>query len=162
MSVNNTAKRGEFDGSRVVVVLVPLILLQETPTSALGEKGNHMPNAVMLEKLNAAMSFGAVQALADDPGDLLERLATPGSLVEVAESVLGEDVDVSYLRDMPSALQEAIRAAVSDALQNGKAVQLQFSPAYDFGVKIWDFGDAVSVHVSGPYPTGGRALGGSV
>ena len=38
------------------------------------------------------------------------------------------------------------------AASAGKAIHLQYSPGYDFSVQLWDYGTALSVHISGPYP----------
>lgn len=87
-----------------------------------------------------------------DPGDTLDRLSVPGGLVDVAQAVLGLDnAQIEYLQSVPSVLQEAIRGAIAEALNQGKAVHLQYSPGYDFQVRLWDYGEAVSVHLSGPY-----------
>lgn len=112
-----------------------------------------MPNNMMIAQINSALAADAVGVVRSDAA-LVERLATPGAFVEIARSLLdvGDDA-LAYLEAIPTALQEAIRAAVADAVAAGKAVQFQYSPAYDFEVRLWDFGEAISVHVSGPYPT---------
>ena len=112
-----------------------------------------MPNNMMIAQANTALSAESVSALQSDAG-ITEQLAQPGGFLEVARSLLDlDDASLAYLEAIPSALQEGIRATVADAVNSGKAVQFQFSPAYDFEVRLWDFGEAVSVHVSGPYPT---------
>lgn len=112
-----------------------------------------MPNHLTIAAINAAMSLEAVRGLQGSP-ELLEQLTTRGAFVDVARTMLDlGDAQIEYLQAIPTALQEAIRSAVAEAVTAGKAVQFQYSPAYDFEVRLWDFGEAVSVHVSGPYPT---------
>ena len=52
---------------------------------------------------------------------------------------------------MPLAFKEAVRVTIRAAIQDGKGVQVQYSPAYDFGLRLWDYGQAISVHLQGPY-----------
>ena len=111
-----------------------------------------MPYAYTVAAANSGLSLEAVQGISQD-SELLARMSQPGTFLEIAQELLALDDDsMSYLREIPSALQEAIRATVADAVTNGKAVQFQYAPAYDFGVKVWDFGLAVGVHLTGPYP----------
>ncbi len=49
-------------------------------------------------------------------------------------------------------LVQGVRAAVAEAASQGKSIHFQYSPGYDFSVQMWDYGAALSVHVSGPYP----------
>ena len=117
-----------------------------------------MPNAMTVQKINMALTAESVRALAEDAA-LAEQFSRPGSLVDVASSLLElSDQEIEYLRAIPSALQEAARASIADAVSNGKAVQVQYSPAYDFEVRVWDFGEAISLHISGPYPRDFTAL----
>lgn len=111
-----------------------------------------MPNNVAVDAMNAALSTESVRAVAADAG-LVEQLQRSGSFLEVAQSLLGlDDAGLEYLRAIPTVLQESIRAAVAAAVAEGKPVQVQYSPAYDFEVRLWDYGAAVSLHISGPYP----------
>ena len=57
-----------------------------------------------------------------------------------------------YFEAIPAPLIEAMRAAIVAAIDAGQAVHLQYSPGYDFEVRLWDYGDAISIHLSGPYP----------
>jgi hypothetical protein len=112
-----------------------------------------MPYAILMEKLAPALTNDALQALKNDRRDLIDRLGTPGTLVDVAREVVGLDENESaYLEKMPPALQEGIRAAISAAIEARKSVHIHYSPGYDFEVRLWDYGQAVSVHVSAPYP----------
>jgi hypothetical protein len=60
---------------------------------------------------------------------------------------------IKYLKAMPLPVQEAIRAAIFDAITGrpGKPVQLSYLPALEFGASVTDFGEAVSIQVRGPY-----------
>jgi hypothetical protein len=118
-----------------------------------------MPNHMMVESTNGMLSSESIAAMQDSNGleEVRERLAEPGSLPGVAADLLGwGEAEVAYLDSMPTVLHEAVRAVVVAALGEGKPVVLQYSPAYDFEVRVWDFGEGVSVHVSGPYPPAPR------
>ncbi len=110
-----------------------------------------MPNAMTIASIARVLDRIRLDQAGTD--DLVGRLREPGSLVEVlkAEAEL-EDYEVEYLSSIPDALVESMRAAAVSALAAGKAVHLQYSPAYDFEVHVWDFGHAVSLHLGGPYP----------
>jgi len=113
-----------------------------------------MPNHMTVAQINAALSTESVRAIRADAPELVEQVSRSGAFVDVARALLDlSDDALAYLEAIPTALQEAVRAAVADAVNAGKAVQFQYSPAYDFEVRLWDFGEAISVHVSGPYPT---------
>jgi hypothetical protein len=113
-----------------------------------------MPSAVMMDRLATALQKEALQTLRGSRPELIERLAQRGSLTEVVEQGLDgiDDVDKAYIDAIPQALREAVRAAVVQAVDEEKSVNVQYSPAYDFEVRLWDYGDAVGVHVLGPYP----------
>ena len=111
-----------------------------------------MPSAAMVERLAAVLN---TEIAADPDPEILSRLQQPGSLIEIAIETAGltED-DVTFLEGMPNTLLEGVRAIVVQALGNNKAVHMQFSPAYEFGLHVWDYGQAVSVHLAAPYPEG--------
>lgn len=112
-----------------------------------------MPYNMTVAKVNAALTTEAVQSLAGDAPELVEQLAQSGAFLEVARTLLDAgDEEMTYLEAIPEVVQETIRAAVSAAVNAGKAVQMQYSPAYDFEVRVWDFGGAVGIHLGGPYP----------
>ncbi len=111
-----------------------------------------MPAAAVAFKLGSVLTPENLAQLGGD-ASLMSRLATEGSLVELAQE-FGEITDpdeVEYFSSIPRAIQESIRVAIRAAIQDGKGVQIQFSPAYDFGLRIWDYGQAISVHLEGPY-----------
>lgn len=120
-----------------------------------------MPHALTVDAVASALSVASVAAVRNQEEqsdvvakarELLERLAEPGTLVEVSVELLGLDDDqAAYLQKIPVALQEALRATVVAAVADGKAVHVQYSPGYDFELRLWDYGQAVSVHLSGPY-----------
>ena len=110
-----------------------------------------MPNAMTVQAVNTALTTDGVVSLSSD-GGVLEQLARPGSLLEVAQTLLDLGAEeLEYLRAIPTVLQEALRAAINQAVAAGKPVQLQYSPGYEFEVRMWDYGQAVSIHLSGPY-----------
>lgn len=109
-----------------------------------------MPQAAMIEKLAPLLTLDNIPSI--DPG-LVDQLRVPGSLVGLA--VTHADLDSqeqAYLEAIPTPLIEATRAAIVVAIDAGQAVHLQYSPGYDFEVRLWDYGDAISIHLSGPYP----------
>ncbi|MGH9319243.1 MAG: hypothetical protein ACRD3V_05055, partial [Vicinamibacteria bacterium] len=90
----------------------------------------------------------------------VEALGRPGTLVDVATRVLKLDAaGIAYLKEIPSPLREAMRAAIYDALGDGQSVQISYSPHYDFELRFADYGEALSIHVKGPFETAspGRA-----
>ncbi|HVM07952.1 MAG TPA: hypothetical protein VM345_05800 [Acidimicrobiales bacterium] len=111
-----------------------------------------MPNNFTVDAINASLSTQSVRSLQADGGEFIEQLGQPGSFLEVARSLGLDERDLEYLQSVPEVLQETIRATVAAAVSSGKAVQVQYSPAYDFEVRVWDYGAAVSLHLSGPYP----------
>jgi len=120
-----------------------------------------MPHALTVDAVASALSLASVAALANEEDQseemgnvraLVERLGEPGKFVEVSAELLGlSEEQAAYLDAIPKALQEAIRATVVAAVADGKAVHVQYSPGYDYEVRLWDYGEAVSVHLSGPY-----------
>jgi hypothetical protein len=110
-----------------------------------------MPYALTADKLNPLLTKQSIAAM--DP-EIVDRLRAPGSLVDVA--VTHGDLashEQGYLEAIPAPLIEAMRAAIVVAIDAGQAVHLQYSPGYDFEVRCWDYGSAISIHLSGPYPT---------
>lgn len=111
-----------------------------------------MPRSAMVSGTNAQLQSQSLARIVTEFPEEAERLGERGSLVPVARTVLDlSDEDAAYLEAIPSALREALRAAIYDALASEKSVQMQFSPGYDFSIQFWDYGEAVSVHLSGPY-----------
>ena len=116
-----------------------------------------MPNQLMVAQTNDVLSSASTIKLVREFPDAFAKLAEPGSLVDVAREVLKVDRSgLDYLSAMPTAVQEAIRAAIYDALTErkgkpAKPVQISYMPSYDFGVQVVDYGQAVSIQVSGPY-----------
>jgi hypothetical protein len=110
-----------------------------------------MPLAAVAFKLGPVLTPENLAELGAD-AEFMSRLATEGSLIDLAHDFAGvTDDERVYLDSMPYALREAVRVTIRAAIQEGKGVQVQFSPAYDFGLRIWDYGQAISVHLEGPY-----------
>ena len=109
------------------------------------------------------MTFANVMEVAnltfatESPGNLtpahLERLAEPGTFLEVAADVLRLDAEgdeMTYIAAIGDAAIEGIRASMVKAAADGKRIQWQFSRAYDFEVRLASYDDAFVVHVAGP------------
>jgi hypothetical protein len=96
---------------------------------------------------------GAALELFNDPSsEFHSQLETRGGLVDaISTCVELTPQEAIYFEAIPATLREGLRATAFEALSQGKSVQVQFSPGYDFEVRLWDYGGAVSVHVSGPY-----------
>ena len=110
-----------------------------------------MPLAAVAFKLAPILSPEYLSQLGADAA-FMERLGSEGTLIDLAEEFAGiTREEREYLDSMPLALKEAVRVTVRAAILEGKGVQVQFSPAYDFGLRIWDYGQAISVHLEGPY-----------
>ncbi len=111
-----------------------------------------MPIALTIDALAKILNAEVVAEIAAGD-DALTKLSQPGSLVDVADesAELGPELR-AYLDTIPPTLLESMRAAIVVAIGANKAVHIQYSPAYDFNVQLWDYGSGLSIHVSGPYP----------
>lgn len=109
-----------------------------------------MPYALIVDKLSQLLTKESIPSI--DPA-LVDELRVPGSLVTIA-TTHGDlaSHEQGYFEAIPAPLIEAMRAAIVAAIDAGQAVHLQYSPGYDFEVRLWDYGDAISIHLSGPYP----------
>jgi hypothetical protein len=106
----------------------------------------------MMSKIQGALTPEAIAAIKQDP-ELIRELNTPRTLVGLARRVADlDDDDIAYFEAIPPALHEGIRAAIASAIDDDKAVQVSYSPGYDFEVRLNDFVEGIAVHVSGPYP----------
>jgi hypothetical protein len=112
-----------------------------------------MPYAALIRKLAPILTAEALQALKTESPEIVAQLGQPGTLVAVADNVVGlQEYEKDYLRAVPTALREALRATVASAIEDEKEIQVQYSPGYEFEVRVWDSGQAIGVHLSGPYP----------
>ena len=112
-----------------------------------------MPSAVMMVNIQGALTPEAIRDVRQNQPQLIDQLNTPGTLIELAGSVADlSDADRAYLEAIPPALREGIRAAIASAIDDDKAVQVMYSPGYDFEVRLNDYVQGMSVHISGPYP----------
>lgn len=108
-----------------------------------------MPYAFSIAKLAPHLTS---EALGEVDPEIAAQLQARGSLLDVAASVAElEEHEVAYLQSIPRALRDAVQAVIVTAIEDGKAVHLQYSPGYDFEVRLWDYGQAISVHLAGPY-----------
>ena len=106
----------------------------------------------MTEKIAPAVSSTAV---GNFNSETLDSLRTPGSLIAVIEREADlDEKEKVFLRAIPNTILEGIRALVVQAISTNKAVHLSYSPAYEFGLHVWDHGEAVAVHLEGPYTEG--------
>ena len=111
-----------------------------------------MPSALMMYKIQAALTLEAIDDVRQNRPDLIEQLKRQGSLAELAGNVADLTADDrAYLEAVPPALQEGIRAAIASAIDAGKAVHVAYSPGYDFEVRLNDYVEGISVHLRGPY-----------
>jgi hypothetical protein len=114
-----------------------------------------MPHALTLRKLVPVLFAEVIKVLMSERPDLLEMLREGAPLEDVADAAVGlEGVEREYFEAMPRAVKESIRGALLAAIADEKDVNIQFSPAYDFEVRVWDFGEAVGIHLGGPYAPG--------
>jgi len=124
------------------------------------ERESDMPMATMVQSANNNLGAGSLPRLVTENPKEVAALGRPGTLVDVATRVLKLDAaGRSYLQAIPSPLREAMRAAIYDALSDGQSVQISYSPHYDFELRFTDYGEALSIHVKGPFETAspGRA-----
>jgi len=111
-----------------------------------------MPSAFAMDKMNSILTKEMVAGV--DPENI-GRLRRGESFIDLSMEFTGlSEDDVSYLKAIPPVLQEGVRGALAQALSDGQAVHLQYSPGYDFSIQLWDYGEGVSIHLSGPYPPG--------
>jgi hypothetical protein len=112
-----------------------------------------MPSALMMSKIQSALTPEAIRNIKQNQRELIDQLNRPKTLVELAENVAGlDDKDKAYLEAVPGALREGIRAAIASAIEDDKAVHVAYSPGYDFEVRLNDYVEGISVHLTGPYP----------
>jgi hypothetical protein len=111
-----------------------------------------MPLAAVVYRLAPVLTPEFLGQLSEDEA-FVPLLETEGSLIDLAGQYVPDitSEELAYLDAMPLALKEAVRVTIRAAIRDGKGLQVQFSPAYDFGLRLWDYGQAISVHVEGPY-----------
>jgi hypothetical protein len=108
-----------------------------------------MPGNFDVEKANTQLS---AEAIGQDPS-AFDRLREPGTLVPFAQEFLGLSDDTArYLADFSPRLLEGTRAAVIAAVDAGRSVHVNYVPAYDFEVRLFEYGNATVVSLQGPYP----------
>jgi hypothetical protein len=113
-----------------------------------------MPSALTVDQLNQLLSREGVGNI-DTEHLSFQNLRNPDALIDVTrDNELVHPDGIEYLELLPQTLLEGIRATIVRAVELGKAVQFQYSPAYEFGVKIWDYGEGIGIHLEGPDPDG--------
>jgi hypothetical protein len=111
-----------------------------------------MPSALMMSSIQAALTPEAIDRVRREQPELIDQLNTPGTLDDLAGTVADlNDRDRAYLRAVPPALREGIRAAIASAIEENKAIHVAYTPGYDFEVRLNDHVEGISVHLTGPY-----------
>jgi hypothetical protein len=112
-----------------------------------------MPSALMMSKIQGALTPEAIDAVRRNQPELIDQLNEPGALDGLAETVANlNEKDMEYLKAVPPALREGIRAAIASAIRENKAIHVAYAPGYDFEVRLNDYVQGISVHLTGPYP----------
>jgi hypothetical protein len=113
-----------------------------------------MPGSTSFFEMREILKLESLQAMLGDEG-LVEGIKTPHGLLDVVDRVLPDlpGVEREWLGQIPRHLREAVRAVIASvALDDDEAhLDLQYEPAYDFSVKVYQFDKAVVVRVSGPH-----------
>lgn len=117
-----------------------------------------------LQQVNAALSVSSIQSVSPTAfaGDLADSLdALPGVS-------LSTDMK-AFVQTWPSALQAAVRAAITDNLSRAASqrvpVVLSWTPGYDYDVRIWDIRNTdsshgeLTIHLTSRYPGDPHPLG---
>jgi hypothetical protein len=108
----------------------------------------------MVAASNDVLAAQSVPRLVAEFPEEVEALGRPGTFVDVATRVLKLDsTGRQYLEAIPAPLREAMRAAIFDAMSSGQSVQIHYTPSYDFEVRFSDYGQALSIHIKGPFET---------
>jgi hypothetical protein len=111
-----------------------------------------MPMQAMVASANSVLGTGSGVRLVQEFPEALKGLSTSGSLVPVARDVLKLGAaEVAYLRAIPMAVQESIRASIYSSVTQGKPVQISYKPSVEFEAQISDYGQALHIQVLGPY-----------
>jgi hypothetical protein len=111
-----------------------------------------MPSALMMSSIQAALTPEAIDRVRREQPELIDQLNTPGTLDDLAGTVADlNDRDRAYLRAVPPALREGIRAAIASAIEENKAIHVAYTPGYDFEVRLNDHVEGIGVHLTGPY-----------
>src|SRR5262245_566102 len=114
-----------------------------------------MPAASTLRKLARGLWIQHLKDIIAANPDLLTQLQAGADIVDLAESAVELTGDErKYLDAMPEVIKEAIRGTVITSVTQEKDVHVQFSPGYDFELRVWDHGEAIGLHLSGPYEPG--------
>jgi len=113
-----------------------------------------MPRIRGMHDLRGATSPEALKALMED-AELRAQIGRPGGLFEIITKVL-PDLDaeeVGWLGAIPAAQVEAIRAVIeSVATSDGLELEIQYEPAYDFSLNVYEYDKCVVIWVNGPFP----------
>jgi hypothetical protein len=119
-----------------------------------------MPGTLEFKRLRELIEREALNTLVGDEG-MLRRIGTRGALLNIVDEFL-PDLDAgerAWLEGMPKSQQEAIRAIIEDVgLSGDLELEIQFQPAYDYSIQVYDYDKTVVVRAHGPYTgqTSGR------
>jgi hypothetical protein len=154
MSVKRTAIAGAFMLRQYTRFVEAGRADRDCPHRGIPGKEFAMPQAAVARKVAPYLTHEFFEGIKNDE-EIMNLVLTPGGLLDLVDVVVTDPAltaeERAYLESVPVALQEAIRATIAAAINEGKEVQVQFSPAYDFGLHLWDYGEAISVHLAGPY-----------
>lgn len=119
-------------------------------------EGGRVPGSLEMRQLREILSCEALKALTGD--DVLMRtVGERGGLLEAVNRVVPDlsRQEQEWFAAIPARQLEAIRAVVFEVAADPSAdleLDVQYEPAYDFGVSIYEFDKTVVVRVKGPYP----------
>lgn len=112
-----------------------------------------MPRGLEFQRLRELVGRDSLDVLAADEG-MLRRIQTRGELLNIIDEFLPDlsADERAWLGGIPASQQEALRAVIEDVtLTPGTDLELQFQPAYDYAVQVYDYDKTVVVRVNGPY-----------
>ena len=125
------------------------------------DEEGQMPRTLEMKQVRALTSLESLKGLAA-VDDLRGMLGRPGGLMDLVDQVLPtlSADERAWFGGIPSSQQEAIRAVVDHVLSTNDGItnddlktelEIEFTPAYDYGVNIFEFDRTVVIRVSGPY-----------
>jgi hypothetical protein len=113
-----------------------------------------------LQQMGTEASTQTTSANIGDTQTRVAALAPTATFTDFVAAVLDralETAEEAYLNAWPPGLLATIQAAVADAITRGVPVQVQWAPAYDYEVHVWEaLAGATSggliLNLRSPYP----------
>jgi len=119
-----------------------------------------MPAASTLRKLARGLWIQHPKDIIAANPDLLTQLRAGADIPDLAESAVDLTANErKYLDAMPQVIKEAIRGTVITSVTLEEDVHVQFSPGHDVELRVWDHGEAIGWHLSGPDEPGKAPVG---